>query len=404
MTLFWWELKKIWCRRMTRLLLGLCLAFAAVEPLTLGFANLGFGADVAAPTWEARARIVQATADAGAWQGPLTPAVLQAAREDCRAVVKSQGRVDGQAAFVQGNILYTAAEVFTDNGCISWENWPAKMTALEDGTLDRFYDLWQDTARRQIEAAPDDQQALLAALRDRVALPFTYDWVAGHTAALSALSNVIYLVGLLLCVGVVPLFCSELRTGVFPVSHCARRGRGKLTAAKLAAALAFAGGGFALCMAVFMGVQLAMFGSRGLSASLQIADCRSLFPLTLGQTEALLLAAGLLSCMAGAALAAALSAAFAGEFPALAALVGGAGAAAGAVRPGARRLVAGLSGLGRAFPDHAGGFHRQRPGHPARRGRAARSALPPGRPAPLAGGAAAPGRPRLSPPPDVMKD
>lgn len=322
MTLFWWELKKILRRRMTRLLLVLCLAFAAVEPLTLGFANLGFGTDVEAPTWEARACIVQATADAGAWQGPLTPAVLKAARADCRAVVESQGTVDGQAAFVQGNILYTAAEVFTDSGCISWENWPAKMTALEDGALDRFYDLWQENTRRQIEAAPDDQQALLAALRDRVALPFTYDWVAGHKAVLSALGNVIYLVGLLLCVGVVPLFCSELRTGVFPVSHCARCGRGKLTAAKLAAALAFAGGGFALCMAVFMGVQLAMFGARGLSASLQIADSRSLFPLTLGQTEALLLAAGLLSCMAGAALAAALSAAFAGEFPALAALVG----------------------------------------------------------------------------------
>ena len=66
MTLFWWELKKILRRRMTRLLLVLCLAFAAVEPLTLGFANLGFGTDVAAPTWEARARIVQATANAGA--------------------------------------------------------------------------------------------------------------------------------------------------------------------------------------------------------------------------------------------------------------------------------------------------------------------------------------------------
>ena len=51
MTLFWWELKKILRRRMTRLLLVLCLAFAAVGPLTLGFANLGFGTDVEAPTW-----------------------------------------------------------------------------------------------------------------------------------------------------------------------------------------------------------------------------------------------------------------------------------------------------------------------------------------------------------------
>ena len=46
---------------MTRLLLVLCLAFAAVEPLTLGFANLGFGTDghlfyrisVNSSTWQA---------------------------------------------------------------------------------------------------------------------------------------------------------------------------------------------------------------------------------------------------------------------------------------------------------------------------------------------------------------
>ena len=264
MTLFWWELKKMLRRRMTRLLLVLCLAFAAVGPLTLGFANLGFGTDVEAPTWEARACIVQATADAGAWQGPLTPAVLKAARADCRAVVESQGTVDGQAAFVQGNILYTAAEVFTDSGCISWENWPAKMTALEDGALDRFYDLWQENARRQIEAAPADQQALLTALRDRVALPFTYDWVAGHKAVLSALGNVMYLVGLLLCVGVVPLFCSELRTGVFPVSHCARCGRGKLTAAKLAAALSAAFAGEFPALAALVGVLVLLRALSGL--------------------------------------------------------------------------------------------------------------------------------------------
>lgn len=322
MTIFFWELKKLLRRRTTRVLLALALLLAAVEPLTLGFANFGFGTAVAAPTWEARARIVAATADAGAWYGPLTPDLLQAARADCRTVVASDGTLEGQTAFVQGNILYRAAEVFTGAGVISWENWPAQMTALDDETLDRFYPLWAENARRVIEAAPEGQQAALAALRDRVALPFTYDWTAGHEAVLSMLGNVMYLVGLLLCAAVVPLFCAEHRTGVFPVSRCTRHGRGKLTAAKLAAALAFAGGGFALCMGVFVGLQLVMFGPRALSASLQIADFQSLLPLTLGGAEALLLGAGLLSCLAGAALAATLSAALDAEFPALAALAG----------------------------------------------------------------------------------
>lgn len=322
MTLLGWELKKLLKHRLTRVLLGLCLVLVTAEPLALGFANLGFGTQVASPTWESRTRVVQATADAAAWHGPLTPAVLRAAREDCRAVLESGGRVDGQTAFVQGDILYTAAEVMVDAGILPWQDWAVGMTALDDDTLTAYDALWQQAADRQIAAAPAAWQDTLRALKDRVAQPFTYDWTAGHESVLAMLGNIMFLVGLLLSAAVLPLFCGEVRTRVYTVSHCARRGRGTLAAAKLAAALLFAGGAFAVCMGVFVAVQLAMFGSRALSASLQIADFRCLFPLTLGQAEALLLGAGLLSCLAATALAAALSAAFDGEFPALAALVG----------------------------------------------------------------------------------
>ena len=50
---------------------------------------------------------------------------------------------------------------------------------------------------------------------------------------------------------------------------------------------------------------------------MQIAELFCAVPLTLGQTEALLLLGGLISCWAAAALTAALSAVFRSEFPAL---------------------------------------------------------------------------------------
>lgn len=84
MTLVWWELKKILKRRMTKVLLALCLALVVAESLSMGFANLGFGEQVEAPTWESRARSIQATRDAGAWHGPLTAETLLDARNDCR--------------------------------------------------------------------------------------------------------------------------------------------------------------------------------------------------------------------------------------------------------------------------------------------------------------------------------
>ena len=58
MNLIWWELKKLLRRRMTKVLLAAGLVLAVVPPLSLGFANLGFGVEVTSPTWEARARSV----------------------------------------------------------------------------------------------------------------------------------------------------------------------------------------------------------------------------------------------------------------------------------------------------------------------------------------------------------
>ena len=55
---------------------------------------------------------------------------------------------------------------------------------------------------------------------------------------------------------------------------------------------------------------------------MQVAEFHCLLPLTLGQTEALLLLCGLVSCLAGAAITAVLSARMENEFPVLLCLFG----------------------------------------------------------------------------------
>lgn len=318
MTLFGWELIKILKRRMTRVILAVSLVLAAGSALFLGFSNYSFGVEVAAPTWQARSRSVQATADAAAWHGPLTAETLCAARDRCRTVLQQPaGDLNGADAYVAGDILYMAARVFTEAGEISWANWPAQSTALDDDALAQLYTLRARHVAAMIDAAPADRQAALRALNDRVSIPFVYDWVDGHEAEIVQLGNVIFLVGLLLCAAVAPVFCGEVHTRVYTVSHCARHGRGRLAAAKLAAALVFAGGAFAVCTGVFVAVQLALFGARGLSASLQITAPDCVLPLSYGQAEAWLLLGGLVSCLAGVAITAALSARLDSEFPVL---------------------------------------------------------------------------------------
>lgn len=318
MTLFGWELIKILKRRMTRVILAVSLVLAAGSALFLGFSNYSFGVEVAAPTWQARSRSVQATADAAAWHGPLTAETLCAARDRCRTVLQQPvGDLNGADAYVAGDILYMAARVFTEAGEISWANWPAQSTALDDDALAQLYTLRARHVAAMIDAAPADRQAALRALNDRVSIPFVYDWVDGHEAEIVQLGNAIFLVGLLLCAAVAPVFCGEVHTRVYTVSHCARHGRGRLAAAKLAAALVFAGGAFAVCTGVFVAVQLALFGARGLSASLQITAPDCVLPLSYGQAEAWLLLGGLVSCLAGVAITAALSARLDSEFPVL---------------------------------------------------------------------------------------
>lgn len=317
MKLVWWELKKILKRRMTKILLGVGLVLAVVPAFSLGFANLRFGAEVEAPTWEARQCSIRATEDAADWQGPLTAETLAAAQADLRAALAAGEPADTMDTFVQGNILYWAAQLFTHTGCMTWEDWPAQMTALDDHTLGSLYEQWDTLTAQSIAAAPAAWQGTLQGLKDRVRTPFTYDWVDGHSYEIAQLSDLLVVMGLLLCAAVAPLFCGEVQTRVYTVSHCARHGRGGLAAAKLGAALLFAGVGFTLLTGVFVAVQLAMFGARGLAASLQMASYTCLLPLTLGQAEALLFAGGLLSCLAAVALTAALSARLESTFPVL---------------------------------------------------------------------------------------
>ena len=316
MTLLGWELKKILKRRATRVMLALCLVLVLLLAGTTGFANLSFGTEVEAPTWEARACSVQATKDAAAWHGPLDDRALLAAQEACRQ------DPTGDNTFVQGNILSWASYLFEAAGIVAPENWPAQMMGLDAATLTGLYDQRTALLEQIYSGCTPAEQALLWAEEARVEKPFTYDWVDGHALALNELISAMFLVGLLLCAAVTPLFCGEVRSRVYTISHCARWGRGKLAAAKLGAALLFTGVGFTVFMGLFVAIQLAYFGTRGLSASVQLLSWSCMLPLTVGQTEALLLLSGLLSCLAGTAIAAALSAAFGSEFPAVLCLFG----------------------------------------------------------------------------------
>ena len=144
------------------------------------------------------------------------------------------------------------------------------------------------------------RQAL--ALYSRAEMPFTYE--PGLTAnAIEYVGIYVFLLVLICTFILVPVFASDCQTRADQILRCARDGRGRLAVSRILAGLLLAGVLYVVCMALFLLLLNASFGFRGLDTSLQLLVSVSVFlPLTVGQMELLIGAAGFLSLLATAGL------------------------------------------------------------------------------------------------------
>lgn len=143
------------------------------------------------------------------------------------------------------------------------------------------------------------RQAL--ALYDQAEMPFTYE--PGLTAnAIEYVGIYVFLLVLICTFLMVPVFSSDYQTQADQILRCARDGRGRLAVSRILAGLLLAGVLYVVCMALFLLLLNASFDFRGLDTSLQLLVSVSVFlPLTVGQMELLIGAAGFLSLLATAA-------------------------------------------------------------------------------------------------------
>ncbi len=121
-----------------------------------------------------------------------------------------------------------------------------------------------------------------------VSEPLSYGWAGGWDNILDCAAFLV-LVIFAICVTVTPLFASEYREGTDAVLLSSRNGRGRLVAAKLIAAVAYATVLFALGALIICGMSLAFYGAGGADLPIQNYALASPYSLTMIQATMLFL-------------------------------------------------------------------------------------------------------------------
>lgn len=318
MRLIGWEIRKILKRGATKVVMGIAFLWILVNMIPLGFSNYGFGVGVNAPSWQANHLIAESYQWAEPWRGPVTTEKLLAAREialDTKEAYTAQDVVSDENGSGAWSLLESFAHILIYTNYADGFTFCSDIDRIPETAFTQVYTLREELVQQKLSLYPEPERSYLQALEAQVKTPFVYDWYQGHWHVLDFLDDTMFLVGVLICIALAPVFTVEVRTGSYRVTHCARHGRWGMSSAKVAAALLFAGVAFLAAMGLIFGIQLFYFGTRGLDCSLQLVMYQSVLPLTLGQVEAGLIAFGLISCLAAASVTIWLSSLFDSSFP-----------------------------------------------------------------------------------------
>lgn len=332
MEIFKWELKKIWRRRSTKIVVIIAIIYVIFSAIYNGVYNLGstksegFGQNP-----DGIGRIAEQYEFAEQYRGDMTEEKLLDLYE----------RV--QAAYAPENIV----EFPDGSRGISNENWnkyiepikvpinmmmnlcrmiPAYESVYQPKNIPRdaaenFYGLREETLESFISTQVLDKRDRDFFLKQNseVKTPFYCDWIEGQRIYLEIMAPIPIIAAMLIAVFISPVCALEYQQKTDSVILCSRHGRKKLALAKLSAAVIFSAAVYFVCMGLYIAGQLAFCGTRALNCPIQLIKPIAAAPLTILQAEIFLIVLGLLSCIAITGVTFLLSSAINLVFPAAAA-------------------------------------------------------------------------------------
>jgi len=329
-SLYRWELQKIWKRRSARVALALMLVWTMAAILVNAFYNNSYKVNDQTPRIPGPDEIAKQLAWAEPWRGELTGERLAAAQQigydfyHDPANRGPDGEVTNEAWDAVIRPLGDMTNTLMDIAAGVYELPYAAWGELEPDRLLTYYDDRADAVDRWLQSQFKDpaDRAVFAAQEAAVQTPFVLDWYSGQVSVLQIIQDTMLGVCLLLGVALAPLFCGEVQSGVLAVSHCTRQGRGRLAAAKVGAALTVAAGAWAVVSVLLVVSQLVFFGTRGLECPIQLLKPLATAPLTFGDCEVYALVFGLACCLGTVGITAGLSGVASASFPVMAGVFG----------------------------------------------------------------------------------
>lgn len=330
MTLYLWELKKIWKRRSARLALCLMVVWALAAVFVNVFYNNSYKVDGLTPRISGPEEIANQLAWAEPWRGPLTEEALAAAQRTVYDYYHDPANrtLDGNLTSESYNAVIRPmggmSNVLSDMAAAVYELPYASWGELEPDRLLTYYTDRAAAVDRWLTDQFEDpgDRAIFEAQEARVQTPFVYDWFSGQFSAIQIIQDTFLGVCVLLGIALAPLFAGEVQTGTLAVSHCTRRGRGRLAAAKLGAAVTVAVAAWAVIGALLVVTQRLAFGTRGLDCPIQLLKPMATAPLTFGDCQVYALVFGLACCLGTVGITAAFSALASANFPAIVGIFG----------------------------------------------------------------------------------
>ncbi len=293
MELFWWEHKRLWKRRSTRISVFLCLLYVLVFGCILSYQWFTFGSRPGSGNGSfdnrfdgyANIRIMQQYARQ--FGGELTDEALQQMVREYQAVLASGDReAVNRTNWMDMNSwlrsLYPELEIEEQRFTHLMSDY------VDPRDLTGFYERRQKILEEFL--AVSDQTGAegeyLLGMNEKVKIPFKYSWKEGWQIVLgSNLPDLGMVMALFLAIALSPVFAGEWHDKTSSLILTTRNGWKKAARAKICSGIALAAELFAMLFAGSVGAQIFFMGTEGWDMPIQNIKLIAVAPLNMLQAE-----------------------------------------------------------------------------------------------------------------------
>ncbi|MGN0552077.1 MAG: ABC transporter permease [Oscillospiraceae bacterium] len=327
MSLFRWELTKIWRRRSTKISLFILVAYAVLSTVYNAVFNLASDFEKA----DGIAEIARQYEFADSFRGELTEEKLTFAYHNLLTAYSEENLVPNE----YDDTLNPSQEVWdkyvvplgtmqnvlrNTYMCLPEYSYFNSITDVPEEMIKDFYSIRDEIAEKQIYSKVTDEKdrAFFLSQNEKASKPFYYDWYEGQEIFMLTISVVTVIAAFVCIIFTAPIFAAEYSERTAPMIMSARHGRKKIACAKLGAVLIFSCITYALGVGVFLCGQLYFLGTRGLDCPIQLIYPNRTVPLTIWGAEMYQIILGFLGCIAMTLITAFVSSVVNSSFPAVA--------------------------------------------------------------------------------------